>query len=607
MDIKSYANTIEDVVKHPSPVFKEWIKVRDRMIVHTRGVIPKTLLETKRPSEPDDILKYRLASYRAVTKDGINHAIDSVQRTLISSNYVITPAPTTAKFIKEKRFTIFENEQVYEPLPFKQLVIEHTSRLKYDDPNGFLVWLPVHPEDKNLTPLETPPTSKVDIEPTIVDSYRVRDLSPEHLTYEALKKWKWEYVDRENKKQFREDPYYFVITKEAIWRLLPYWSEEKKKVLWKEELYYNISLNEEGKIEKEKSFPFLPAKLLGGNLTMNEKNEKYFESFFQSYAEFGDECICAFSDNQAVRVRFNFPFVSVKAEKCPECQGAKKIQNPDTTDTKHSKITCPKCKGEGTVVPFSPFGTYYRKEPATNTSENFALSDFVQFGSPNPAILESSFSAWQRFLELAKESINLIFTKEAQSGVAKEIDREEKHDMLFKISNNDFDLIKFSLDCIEAYLEPFQDGRKPNVVIPPTTFQIKSQFTLVEELKQMMESDAPQPFIITTSNQIAEKIYGGNMKDRKIVEVLSVWDILFAFDDNDITQLKNTSAVTTLDILRHIHGYKILYTLSQDANFLTKTVAEIIKLAEAELEKLEPEEEMPLVNENGVEDEETEA
>lgn len=602
LDIQNYIERFEDVLKNPSPVFKEWVTIRDRMIVHTRGVKPKELLETKRPSEPKDILDYRLCSYRAVTKDGINHAIDSVQRTLISSNYVITPSATTEKFIKDKRFTIFEDEYVYEPLPFKQLIIEHISRIKYDDPNAFLLWLPVHPIDKKLTPLETQKTSKVDIEPCIVDSYRIRDISPEHLTFEALKKWKWKYLDDQKKKREREDPYYFVITREAIWRLIPYWSETDKKVKYRQELYYDMGLAEQG-TDAKRAFKFIPSKILGGNMTMNDKNDKYFESFFQSYAEFGDECICAFSDNQAVRVRFNFPFVSVKAEKCPECQGAKKVQNPDTTDTKHPKITCSKCKGEGTVVPFSPFGTYYRKEPATNTSENFALADFVQFGSPDPAILQSSFDAWQRFLELAKESINLVFTKEAQSGVAKEIDREEKHDMLFKISNNDFDLIKFSLDCIEAYLEPFDSARKPNTVIPPTTFQIKSQFTLVEELKQMMESDAPQPFIITTSNQIAEKLYGGDIRQKKIVEILSVWDVLFAMDDSDIAQIKNTSAVSILDILRHIHGYRILYTLSQEASFIKQTIDDIIKLAEVELKKLEPEEEIPLVTDNGEETE----
>lgn len=582
LDIKNYISRFEDVLAKPSPVFAEWVKIRERMIVHTRGVKPTKLIDQRRPQEPDDIKNYRIANHRAITKDGINHGIDSVQRTLISSNYVITPAPSTEKFIKEKRFSVFEDEAVYEPLPFKQLIIEHLSRIKYDDPNGFLVWMPVHPTDKNKIPLETSPTEKIDIEPYIVDSYRVRDVSIEHLTFEALKKWKWEYLDYQNKKNFREDAYYFVITKEAIYRLLPYWDKAAKKVKYKEEVYYDMGLSEQG-TDKQKSFKFLPAKVLGGNLTMNEKNEKFFESFFQSYAEFGDECIMAFQDDVAVRTRTAFPFISAKGDKCPTCKGAKKIQSEEG-----SKVTCHTCHGEGNIISLSPYGIHYRKEPANNDNPEWTKAPFVTFDSPDINILDFSFKAWQRFLELAKESINLVFTKEAQSGVAKEIDREEKTDMLFKISNNDFDLIKFSLDCIEAYLEPFASARKANVVIPPTTFQIKSQFTLVEELKQMMDSDAPQPFIITTSNQIAEKIYGGDVRQKKIVEVLSVWDVLFAMDDSDITQLKNTSAVQTKDIIRHIHGYAILYVMSQNAKFVTQTISEIIALAEAELVKLVP-------------------
>lgn len=95
---------LEDFFKDKPPTKEDWERVYEGMIVHTRGVKPKTLLEIKRPNEPDDIRNYRLANYRAITKHGINQAIDSVYRVLSSSNYSIVPAKSISKYIEETKF-----------------------------------------------------------------------------------------------------------------------------------------------------------------------------------------------------------------------------------------------------------------------------------------------------------------------------------------------------------------------------------------------------------------------------------------------------------------------------------------------------------------------
>lgn len=589
-DIEAYVANFEDAIKTKIPVKQNWIDVRDAMIVHTRGVLPKKLLELKRPNEPKDLQEYRLANYRRITKKGINQAIDSIIRTFISSNYSIKYSDNLSEYIQKKRFTLQDEKYFLEPLTLLQLIIEHITRINFDDPNGILVWMPVNPNDYKLPPSQIAENEKIEIEPMIVDSPRVIAISDDHLVFEAKEKVMVKTDARDPKAYC----YYFIITREVILRMMPEYNSEKKKVVYVPYEWYSMGYSQK---QENRYFPFLPCKVLGGNICINEHGHKYFESWFQSYVEFGNEAITSFSDNQAVRVRFNFPFASVKAEQCPKCKGAKKVHS-DKEGNLGTMVTCDQCQGVGAIVPFSPFGTHYRKPPSSSEPESFSTAPAYEFYSPDVAILNASFEAWQKFLEMAEDSVNLTFTKEAQSGVAKEIDRENKHDTMFKVSSNTFDLLKFSLDCIECYLMPFQEDRKleDNQVRQPTTFIIKSQDDLYAELNDLITKNAPTPFINTIANNLAQKVFNGDKKTQKIIEVLTIWDTLFGRSDADIGQLKATGAIGNTEIFRHVYGYSILYQVIDNPE---EEIETIILAADAKLKPLIPVR-TPLTNANGI-------
>lgn len=554
----------------------DWTRVYSSMIIHTRGVKPKELLEIKRPNEPNDVRDYRLANYRAITKHGINQAIDSVYRVLSSSNYSIKYSDTLNDYLSETKFKFLGEKQDFHTLFFKTVL-----RIIFDDPNGLLVWMPEN-SNPELSPIEQLETEPINVKPLYVCSKDIKHLTDEVAAFVGGKEVVKIPAGHNKTKEELHD-YYFICTHDFIYRYVPYWDEDKKKVSYQIEDWYNLSLTE-GEPDPDKEFPSVIWHYLGGNVVMNEKDLRYYDSFYGCYVPFGDDCICAYSDNQAVRVRYNFPFTSVKGQVCTSCKGAGKVIDGE------GKKTCTTCNGSGKVVPFTPFGHYLKEPPASTDNEHYRAEPSIEFYSPDVSILQHSYETWEDLLSKAKDTVNLMFIDEAQSGVAKEIDREQKYETLIKITQNFFGLIRWSLEIIEAYKAPFISDRKESEVTEPETFSIKSESQLMTELNDMTQKETPQVFVATTSNMIAEKIYSNDQEAKIIVEILSKWDVLYGKSASSISIYKATGAATTKDVLRNIHGFSILSRLAFIEDFTKLQPLDIIAKAEIELQKLVPQE-----------------
>lgn len=558
---------------------KDWVRVYHSMIVHTRGVKPKELLELKRPNEPQDIRDYRLANYRPVTKHGINQAIDGVYRMLYGSNYSITYSDNIYDYLKETEF-----EFLGEEIDFQQMFFRNLLRLVFDDPNGLLIWMPENP-DKSLEPIDNPPTQPINVKPVYVKSVDVMHYSEEVVAYRDGEMFV-EIPVGNNKTKKEKHAYYFIISQDYIWKYVPFYSAEKKKVMYQTEDYYSLSIID-GEPSVERAFPSLIAHRLGGNISYNDEGKIYYDSFFGCYVPFGDEAICAFDDNKAVRVRYNFPFVSVKGQLCIPCKGSGKITIKDG-EHKGKLTACTTCNGSGKTVPFTPFGHYLKEPPSAQDNEAYASQPAVEFYSPDTAILQESYRVWEDLLEKAKETVNLIFTKESQSGVAKEIDRETKYETLMKISNNFFELIQWSLDIIEAYRVPIVANRKDSQVRKPKTFNTSTAQEANNELNDMIAKESPQSFIATTAKRLSEKIYSDDDEAQIIIDVLTIWDVLFGKTAAQISQLKVTGGASTEDVMRNVHGYSILATMAQEGDLTKMTIPQIIEQAEKKLAELMP-------------------
>lgn len=194
INIDEYVKNFFTLPKVP----EDWTRVRDEMIVHTRGVKPEKLLEIARPNEPPEIRKYRLERFHPITKDGINSSEDSIYRIITGSNYELRPSEKISDYIFERKFT-FQDETSPDKSDFETLFFRDIFRLSIDDANGLLVWMPVNSVDKDLPPYENPENKAIDVEPMVVDCDRIKDLREDVVSFEAKQLFPVEIPDGQKK------------------------------------------------------------------------------------------------------------------------------------------------------------------------------------------------------------------------------------------------------------------------------------------------------------------------------------------------------------------------------------------------------------------------
>lgn len=571
-DIDSYLRDFLELVSDDHPLQKDWDNVREQMIVHTRGVFPEKLVKKTRPNEPEDIQQYREDIWEPVTTDPINRAIDSLVRTVVNSNYNITYPKKLGEYLQEKKFTAITKRGMLESLSFIQYIEKVVFRIDIDDPNGALTWFPVNADDALLPPSENPPDKEVDISPIYVPSSRIMDVTREVFAFEHDKK----IVIEEQK-----FPAYYIMTKKAIYYYYPIRLDEKNEPVYTSQIWYEIS----SELSDENALDEVPVIVLGGEIVENDEGYLYYHSFFQGFIAPGNDCLRSKTDDDAVRVRMNFPIIEEKGQLCKECSGAGLVTDKEGK----KKVKCDGCGGRGAVVSKGPYSTYVIEPPKSNEEPGFAERPAVAFRHPEIGILEHSNKTWRQFKKDAETSVNLTYIDEAQSGKAKEIDREQKYDKLFKISKNLFgNIILRSLNLIDAYLNPIKSDRKSSTVIEPTNFQIKTANDLIEEVTELKKGEAPAHLILSAIETLNQRLYSGDPTKLKISNILIVWDSLLTYTADEINSLKATTvtAVTDRELVKHINGSSILYELSLDENFLTKKPEKILEEADVKLDEL---------------------
>lgn len=485
------------------PHWKRWVEIFEEMKVHTRGAVPGKLLNTQRPNEDEKVFEYRKSIYQPITKSSINRSINRLFRIFLNSNFSFKVSEDIEKYLKEK---IFENRAFFEF--FHGIVVKRMI----EDPNGYLVWLP---SGKGL--IEQ--TEKVTVLPEIIDSKKIWFVDKEVLT------WRYDMSDQP----------------EEFWSLT-------------EEGYYRHVLRNDYYILEEiykHDLGIVPSLVLGGVI----ESEGVLESYFNSFLPFGNEAIRQYSDWQAVNVTSAFPF---RTEVYTECDHPQCHAEGGWTNEKDKWITCPRCKGTGQKPHMTPYGKFIRKEPGPG--EEMTTVPMIEFTSPAREILDYSQQAWQILIELARKSLFDETIDEAQSGKAKLVDKEDEHAFYSSISNNVYDhLLINSLKIITGYRN-INSKEEPSIT-KPTSFVIKTETDLVNELGVLLEKNAPLPFILETVKDLAKKRFSTNKPASKAIDFLMIYDPLFALGAEEKNMLIATNVIDDRTRGKNINSYQVLMKL----------------------------------------------
>jgi len=507
MEIEEYIKIYRE---YPAPKAKYfWVRDFRNMIVHTRGEHSAELIGKRRPNEEERTMEYRLANDRAITRASFMDAITNLQRILSHSQVEIRYPEKLKSYLQDNNFDDTDLLSY-----FQRRIIKPMAEMA----NGLLVWWPI-PGNENEV---------LKIVPIVVSPERIIHYDSEVLTFLSDEKSLVTF----NKREVLEGEVHYVILKDSLWKRVQIGKKTDNKFE-----YIEHSVNATGDIYALK---------LGGDdvSSYSEKHKEevnYLTSYLSPALPFADECKVQFSDHQGVMVNCSSPLREVERMTCQAdgCKNGRVIRH-------EKQETCGTCKGTGDMpLNSSPYGVLLRprRELAAGEMSNNDIP-VMRYIHPDTSILEFGNKSWRELLSDTQDALKLLFTDTAQSGIAKNIDREDKLAWLDKVAVNIYkNLIVNSIQIINKFQYPTEDYPMVTVNLP-STFVIKSEKEYADELQVLRNQNVPEFIIMETLREYTSKKFGGDPIRMKMFDVLSFIDPLFIKTNEEKVNLFNTGFVS---------------------------------------------------------------
>lgn len=541
-EIKKIFSNLANPVQH-----KHWVSHAERMMVHSRGEYPTNLIDKNRPYEPDIIRDYRKENYREITKFPFVQAIINLQQVFSRSAVQYDIPGDYQQYLNEL--------QCGDMRDFFSFVQSDLIWRMIEDPNGLVVVLPVGPG-------LTDQTIQVDISLQLVFSKDIKFIDADSIVYKTGKKRKlFDGTFADLYMLIDDDGYFFIYTMNGNSYIEP--------------IYYH-------------GLGYCPAIVLGGYEARKKKGAvdmKYYESFFSSYAAWGDEVIATYSDHQGSYVNTAHPIREMEGETCRDCERGWVFD-----EEADKKVLCSTCHGEGQVFPSAgPHAIMIRKKIVKDGDESTDPIPVVRYITPPVDGLKYTGDYVFTLMDKSEKSLNLLHIDAAQSGIAKEIDRENQTAQLNTIGENVYNrlvtkLLKFIYEL--RYIDQQFVG-KVNI---PNTFRNRTEAELVGELDSMKKAGAPDAIISEINRQLFQRRFSGNPMLLKVFEVWSTYDFLWNKDSAEKDSMLAATLISEAEAKKSLLSYQTIYNYA-NANrekFMKDSIDTIIKVVDAQIQPLLP-------------------
>lgn len=530
-----------------SPKIKErWARVRHSMAVHLEGEYPASLIDAKRPNEPEEIKCFRQSNYEPITVGVFEEAVSGLFRIFANASDAIKGSEDLLLYIAGNRFAGTD---------FMSFVQSHLVQRMLVDPNG---WAAVLPDGEGLAV----PTARLEPRIELIRSDQVQGYGEEWLL------WKTDEKVQLGQRGNVGNVYHLLTDRDLI---------RVEQVSGGNRNAYNYTM-----VFSHRAGA-LPAVQLGGVPVMDKDGHWWYESFFRAAVAFGNEVIKQYSDWYAMITTAGFAIRELRAVECkaPGCRGGI-ICGPDGEEL--SK--CKACHGTGFVPDSSPYGVFLQAQGDALTGLDPRPP--VIFHTPPVEPLVYAERSWQEQYKRMRQALHLDYVDEAQSGVAKAIDREPAYAQLLRISNHVWDSIIWTLlDAIES-MRNITGGRRKPEVVKPTEFSMRTEADLVHEVSRLRQTNAPSELIMEVLRELIRKRYAGDDLVIKKHDFLIQTDPLYDASDHMRAFYLNTGIIDREQALYGLWAGSIVdgliaqtrpdpMFLFRDTNALAARVREIIR------------------------------
>lgn len=468
----------------PEPVGREhWEKVKDAIKPHFYGKMPDAISDAFY-NETKEQLAYRKKVYKNRTKEKLWSAMDDVKRLTMGEKMQI-------QIDERLSDAILEPQNLGSEFSVERYFFDTVYPIRVLDPNAVLA---VCPKDYGIEFQNQPVAVALKI-------YRSKDIIFETEDVTIVKT---EYGKK----------IYAVFTKTSY--MICQEQDDKTMTVLSEYQHGNES----------KGVYKLQGRLVSD--TENGRAFTYYDSDFGHAVSAMDDSEILSNQLKVVTANAAFPTRIIKGLECDSCKGKGKIQrrDPETGEFCYldaegyepDMITCKSCAGRGTL----PLGAL----------DQIVVPDNAGFGTEQKEVnLQSAYLAYvnpdissivevrtQKTLAAGEVDEVLNITKPskfAESGVAKEKDREGKYTFLKNISSTFSKLIENTLHTIADYIfvSPAVNGeiKENTYVTQPISFDIRTAGEVEAEFFSNLEQK-PISFRKEQYLDVLRKRYGDDSK-----------------------------------------------------------------------------------------------
>ncbi len=321
------------------------------------------------------------------------------------------------------------------------------------------------------------------------------------------------------------------------------------------ETYYKIPYNRKTKRYDLANIETLPHTLteapftvLGGYKMYSNDSGGYYLSFFNGALDWANIAVRQFIDTEALNKDI-VPITQMVQIECGACHGTGSIPVPcPDGDYGGCSDTCKTCNGKGHIS--RNMGDVISIDPSEIIDGR--LPQYLQYISGDVANLKYSDERFNEMYDRFLQALYLKFIDEAQSGVAKAMDREKLYKFLLSFSDNIFDIITDCLARIDGLLNNTAADLNALSIRRPTQFILKTEEALRDELRQLTTAGAPDNVIRTIADALTLAAAQSPLTE-KTVSFLSLYDPLRYKTDAQKTALVNVAgAFTRNDLIKSL-------------------------------------------------------
>ena len=545
--------------KYRHSYYHDAVELAEELAIHADGEFPDDLISERRPAESEEIKNYRKKIFTPITKPVFTKVYNSLMKIRKSSDWMISFPTNIPAFIAEDEAP---EKYLMKDLPRNGSITNWMFSVAFKpyliDANAVVLTMPINydiQENEYFKPYPKIFTSAQVIDYRINEFYLLQDA--EMFSYE-------------------EDDYYYT--------------NGRRFYLIQPDIF-QVFEEKNGKVSEVFQFPnvlgYIPVRHMNGMVVQQGNHCTLYESRISGIVPMLNEAVREYSDLQAEIVQhIHSTMWAIQPQQCGRCKGVGEIPRENS-----APISCPSCSGKG-ILPLNPFEHVIM--PMPKAGESTVPTPPIGYVQKQTEIARLQEERIRQHIYDALSAINMEFLAEtpiAQSGVAKQVDREELYSFVHSIAEDVvriMDEVTYDILAWRHYAQNVDVNTLLPYIPVPERYDMLSGKVLVDELTSMVQAKVDPAIINAAQIELADKKFNeSKVKDLVILKLkldpfagvpeenISLQRTFGAVDQNDLVVHANISKFVTR-ALSEVDGFADL-SYSEQEQIMQKYAAEFKK------------------------------